>query len=217
MTAEPGWQDEQVVSWQSVWDTTYGEDETRRDPTFDLSGWRSSYTHEPIPAAEMREWVDATVERILAGKPQRVLEIGCGTGLLLFQLAPYCSEYCGTDFSPTVLDKVRKEVARQGLPQVRLLERAANDFSDIEAGAYDVIVLNSVVQYFPGADYLLEVLEKAIQCVSPGGRIFLGDIRSLPLLEVFHTAVQVRQAAACTYRAKSYSNWSRYRLRKRKN
>ncbi|HEU5228410.1 MAG TPA: amino acid adenylation domain-containing protein, partial [Ktedonobacteraceae bacterium] len=60
---EKDWQDEQVQQWQSVWDTTYSEDEADHDPAFDLSGWRSSYTHEPIPAEEMREWVDQTVER----------------------------------------------------------------------------------------------------------------------------------------------------------
>ncbi len=193
---EAGWQDEQVFQWQSVWDTTYSEDDSQHDSTFDLSGWKSSYTQKPISQAEMREWVDQTVERILAGKPQRVLEIGCGTGLLLFRVAPYCSDYCGIDFSPAVLDKVRQEVKEQGLSQVTLLERGANDFTGIETGIYDVIVLNSVVQYFPGADYLAQVLENAINVIAPGGRIFLGDIRSLLLLETFHTSVQLRQASA---------------------
>ena len=36
------------------------------------------------PPDEMREWRDATVERVLAHDP-RVLEVGCGTGLLLFR------------------------------------------------------------------------------------------------------------------------------------
>lgn len=194
-TAQSGWQDEQIQQWQSVWDTTYSEDETTHDPAFDLSGWRSSYTHEPIPAAEMREWVVQTVERILATRPERILEIGCGTGLLLFQLAPHCRQYCGTDFSPSVLEQVRQEVARQGLSQVTLLEHHANDLSGIEAGIYDTIVLNSVVQYFPSADYLAQLLERLTQLVAPGGHIFLGDIRNHSLLEMFHTSVQLHQAA----------------------
>ena len=195
LLAEPGWQDERVLQWQSVWDTTYNEDETRHDLTFNLSGWRSSYTHEPISAVEMREWVAQTVERILANRPQRILEIGCGTGLLLFQLVPHCRQYCGTDFSPTVLEQVRQEVARQGLSHVTLLERHANDLSGIEAGTYDMIVLNSVVQYFPSAEYLVQVLEQLLRLVAPGGHIFLGDVRNHALLELFHTSVQVRQAA----------------------
>jgi cyclopropane fatty-acyl-phospholipid synthase-like methyltransferase len=43
----------------------------------------------------MQEWVDRTVERILSLQPQRVLEIGCGMGLLLFRIAPHCSYYFG--------------------------------------------------------------------------------------------------------------------------
>ncbi len=193
-TAQPDWQDEQVQQWQSVWDTTYSEDEADHDPAFDLSGWRSSYTHEPIPAAEMREWVDQTVERVLANKPERILEIGCGTGLLLFRLAPHCRQYCGMDFSSSVLQQVRREVERQGLSHVTLLERNANDLSGIEAGVFDTIILNSVVQYFPGVEFLIQLLEHLIRLVAPGGRIFLGDIRNHSLLEVFHTSVQVRQA-----------------------
>ena len=46
-----------------------------------------------------QEWVQGAVDRILALKPARVLEIGCGSGLLLFRLAPHCQYYCGTDFS----------------------------------------------------------------------------------------------------------------------
>ncbi|MBA2682590.1 MAG: amino acid adenylation domain-containing protein [Ktedonobacteraceae bacterium] len=187
------WQDEQVDQWQSVWNITYGEDDARFDPTFDLSGWRSSYTQQPIPAGEMQEWVDATVQRIRAGNHQRVLEIGCGTGLLLFRLAPHCAAYCGTDISTVVLDKVRHEAHRQGLTQVTLLQRSANNLTEMEAGVYDVVVLNSVVQYFPSADYLVQVLEQALHMLAPEGRIFLGDIRSLPLLEVFHTSVQLSQ------------------------
>ena len=37
----------------------------RGDVTFDLSGWRNSYTGGPMPEADMREWVDLTVASIL--------------------------------------------------------------------------------------------------------------------------------------------------------
>ena len=57
----------------------------------------------------------------------------------------------------------------------------------LPAGAqFDLVVLNSVVQYFPDLTYLLQVIEQASQCLAPGGTLFLGDIRWQPL-----------QAAAC--------------------
>ena len=77
------------------------------DPTFDITGWNSSYTGQPIPAGEMREWVEETVGRVRALHPQAVLEIGCGTGLLLLRLAPEASDYVGVDFSKAVLGQLR--------------------------------------------------------------------------------------------------------------
>jgi len=50
------------------------------------------------------------------------------------------------------------------------------------------------VQYFPSLDYLLRVLEGAVRAVAPGGFIFIGDVRSLPLLSAFHASVQLYQA-----------------------
>src|SRR5262249_32183789 len=80
--------EEQVGQWQMVWDETYGRSPSLPDHSLNLSGWNSSYTGLPIPTEEMREWVDRTCERILALSPTRVLDIGCGTGLLLFRIAP---------------------------------------------------------------------------------------------------------------------------------
>src|SRR5439155_26649781 len=82
----------QVARWQEVYDAVYSRTDPTdpSDSTLDLAGWISSYTGEPIPVAEMRAWVESTVDRILsAGLPEgaRVLEIGCGTGMLLFRIA----------------------------------------------------------------------------------------------------------------------------------
>ena len=53
--------------------------------------------------------------RITELRPRRVLEIGCGTGLLLFQLAPRCQRYLAQDFAPAALAHVAAEAARRGL------------------------------------------------------------------------------------------------------
>ncbi|WP_156107619.1 methyltransferase domain-containing protein, partial [Streptomyces violaceusniger] len=77
----------------------------------DFSGWASSYTGEDIPIEEMREWRDATVERIRALRPRRVLEIGVGSGLLLAKLAGDCETYWGLDFSAEAIAVLRRQVA----------------------------------------------------------------------------------------------------------
>ena len=192
-------EEEQLAQWQIVHDDeVFNPSAPLADPTFNISGWNSSYTGEPIPAEEMREWVDDAVTRILSLEPKRALEIGCGTGLLLFRLAPHCESYVGADFSPAALGYVRQQLAALDRidDKVVLLERHADDFRDIEPNSFDAVILNSVVQYFPSAAYLLRVLEGAVKATRPGGFVFVGDVRSLPLLEAFHTSVELAKADA---------------------
>ncbi|MEG4497359.1 amino acid adenylation domain-containing protein [Microcoleus sp. F10-C6] len=187
-------QDEQVLQWQMLYNETYNQPAVDSDPTFNIVGWNSSYTNQPIPAEQMRDWANNQAAQILALQPSRVLEIGCGTGLLLFQIASRCTQYCGTDFSPISLNYIQQHLANQQLTNVTLLQKMATDFEGVETAAFDAVILNSVVQYFPTIDYLVEVLEGAVKATAPGGFIFIGDVRSLPLLAAFHASVQLYQA-----------------------
>jgi len=140
----------------------------------------------------MREWVDHTVQQILSLQPKRVLEIGCGIGLLLYRIAPHCTQYWGTDFSAQALRHLQQlKRSEDEWSHVTLLQRMADNFEGIEAQTFNTVILNSVIQYFPSIDYLLRVLEGAAKVVEPGGTIFVGDVRSLPLLEAFHTSVEL--------------------------
>jgi amino acid adenylation domain-containing protein len=193
-------QEEHVGEWESLFGDAYGAEDAGEDPAFHVAGWNSSYTGEPIPGPEMREWVEHAAARVRALRPRRVLEIGCGTGLLLFRVAPECEEYRAADFSPEAISYLRRQLGRPGreLPQVRLLERAADDFAGIPAGHFDVVVLNSVVQYFPGVDYLLRVVDGAVGALAAGGTLWVGDVRSLPLAEAFHASVELARAPGAT-------------------
>jgi amino acid adenylation domain-containing protein/non-ribosomal peptide synthase protein (TIGR01720 family) len=185
---------ERLANWHALFEDIYGQTSAHWDLTFNITGWNSSYTGLPLPAEEMREWVDHTVERLLTLHPNQVLEIGCGTGLLLSRVAPHCAAYWGTDFSSEALQylqHVKRPV--QELQHVTLSHRHADDFEGIEAEVFDTVILNSVVQYFPTIDYLLRVLEGAVRTVRSGGCIFVGDVRSLPLLRAYHASVQYYQ------------------------
>jgi len=183
-----------VTLWETLFDQTYSQDGAE-ELTFNIAGWKSSYTKQPIAAEEMREWVDETVTRIMALKPQRVLEIGCGTGLLLARIAPHCEHYTGTDFSETVLDHTRQMCQQlDNLGHVTLRKGLADDFSGFEADQFDTIILNSVIQYFPDINYLERVIAGALHILKAEGFIFIGDVRDYDLLETFHTSVQLHRA-----------------------
>jgi SAM-dependent methyltransferase/acyl carrier protein len=187
---------EHVSQWGGFFDGVYRKDPTEVDPTFNIIGWDSTYSGLPLPAEEMREWLTDTVDRILALEPRKVLEIGCGTGMLLFRLAGRCESYWGTDVSSEAVEYVESQLARlpEKLGEVHLAQRPADRFDGFAPDSFDTVVMNSVAQYFPSADYLVEVLEKAVAAVRPGGAIFLGDLRSLPLQKVFHTGIELFQA-----------------------
>ncbi|WP_413754280.1 non-ribosomal peptide synthase/polyketide synthase [Streptomyces sp. R-74717] len=159
-------------------------------------GWSSSYDASPIPIEQMREWRNATVARILALRPRRVLEVGVGTGLLLSQIAPHCEAYWATDFSATAIDALAAQVAREErlAERVVLQTRPAHDTDGLPVGRFDTIVLNSVVQYFPSADHLADVIDRLMRLLAPGGALFVGDVRNLRLLRPLATAVQLHRA-----------------------
>jgi amino acid adenylation domain-containing protein len=197
--AEALWRD-RIRLWQRVYeDIIYRGLDTPgpgRSSRFEITGWDSSYTGLPLTEDEMREQVDQTVQRVLARHPGRLLEVGCGTGLLAFRLIPHLAEYWGTDFCRPALMHIRRalEAAAPGPARISLLERMADDFGGIPSRTFDSVVLNSVIQHFPGVDYSLRVLHRAVEAVRPGGFVFIGDVRSLPLLEAFHASVQLCHA-----------------------
>jgi amino acid adenylation domain-containing protein len=190
------WQDEHVADWQNIYEQSYQKLSVDQGLTFNIAGWNSSYTGLPLPALEMQEWVDCIVQQILNLQPQRVLEIGCGSGLILSRIAPHCIEYCGTDYSRAALQYIEQVKQRvTGLENVTTLERMADDFQGINPDTFDTIIINSVVQYFPSVTYLLNVLEQAVENVKAGGHIVIGDIRNLSLLNAYILSVQLHQSS----------------------
>ena len=187
---------EQVRQWGTTWDETYKQTSPASERTFNITGWNSSYTGLPVPKEEMAEWVERTVERIKELDPKKLFEVGCGTGLLLFRLAPSCERYQAIDLSQTALNSIRAQLGHEGerFGNVSLNQSSADNLSAFPSRTFDTLVLNSVVQYFPNVDYLVRVLEQAVELMQDGGSIFIGDVRNLGLLESFHTAVQLHQA-----------------------
>ncbi|MBV9788590.1 MAG: AMP-binding protein, partial [Chloroflexi bacterium] len=202
-TAQTAAQSAYVDDWQTLYDETYAE-ETLDDPTFHIVGWQSSYTGQPFPSTEMRAWRDATVDRIRALEPQRILEIGVGTGLLLFPLAGASAAYHGIDFSAPALAHIRRYLP-PAWTHVSLAQRRADELGDLATGSFDTVIINSVAQYFPSVDYLVQVIMEAVTLLAPGGHLFVGDIRSRPLLHSFATAVVLARATPDTSRDPAWS------------
>jgi amino acid adenylation domain-containing protein len=185
--AEPGvsWDEaDRVGEWRGIYQETYCALGSS-DGSAAFTGWNRSWDQQPIPLEEMREWQSNTVARILELDPDRVLEIGVGSGLLMTEIAPECAEYWATDLSESAIEHLRTrfavEIDEELATSPRLLCQPAHDFSNLPENAFDVVVINSVAQYFPSAEYLDRVVAGALRTLVPGGHLFVGDVRNLAL------------------------------------
>ncbi|SES49392.1 Methyltransferase domain-containing protein [Streptomyces sp. yr375] len=200
-----------VRDWKAIYEWVYGEMPEAGGLGDDFVGWHSSYDGKPIEREQMREWRDATVRRVLSLRPRRVLEIGVGTGLLMANIAPHVESYTATDFSPTAIDRLRAKVAEvEWGDRVELLVGRADELSGLPTSHYDVVVCNSVVQYFPTARYLADMVTAALGMARPGGAVFIGDVRNLRTLPAFRTAVLAPELPADPVQARDAVELSTY-------
>ncbi|MCP5106597.1 MAG: AMP-binding protein, partial [bacterium] len=141
-------------------------------------GWLSSYTGEPIPAAEMAEYGDNVLEKLspLLHPRMRVLEIGCASGITMYRVAPLVGFYYGTDLSAVIIEKNKQQIKSEGFRNIRLTRAAAHEIRQIEETRFDLVILNSVVQCFHGHNYLRRVLRRAVEKMADSGYLFIGDI-----------------------------------------
>lgn len=191
---------EQIQEWQYTFNETYRSRETEIDAAFHIAGWNSSYDGKPIPVGEMRQWLDNTLAQIRSLKPIKVLEIGCGTGMILLNIALEVDSYWATDFSSEAIGRLQKILHQGQWNQVRLQQQEANNFSGLSQSYFDTIIINSVAQYFPSLEYLQQVIAGALDLLAPGGSLFIGDNRHLLLLDCFYASVAFDQEADDTNR-----------------
>ncbi|MEM1433801.1 MAG: amino acid adenylation domain-containing protein [Pseudomonadota bacterium] len=182
------------AGWREVWDRTYegalGPAARQASTAEDFTGWNSSFDGRPLPAADMRRWVKETGRRILATRPRRVLEIGAGTGLILFAVAPEVEHYHATDFSEIAVRGLAQAIGQQGLEDrsaVSLLN--ALDVHELP-DSYDTVVINSVTQHLEAEQNVALLIERALTVLDAGGSIFIGDVTTLEYRPLYFAAVE---------------------------
>src|ERR1043165_5551498 len=156
-------------------------------------GFITSYTGEPFAESEVREYVGRVAElaQPFLGADRRVLEIGCGSGLIMFELAPHAGLYAGLDPSDATQAQNLSRAAEKGRDNIKLATGFADQIDTMfEPESFELIVMASTAQFFPGPHYFETVLEKSLKLLAPGGKILLCDIMDAQRKQDFGESLQ---------------------------
>lgn len=151
------------------------------------AGWISSFTNESFTQKEMQEWVKNAVNKLMPYLFQsaNVLEIGIASGITCSEIAPYVKKYVGVDISKETLKRTEEILKMKGLTNVSLIVADAIDVGGLDIEKQDIIIVNSVAQYFAGYNYFIVMVKGLLKCMKDSGIIFLGDILDFDLKETF--------------------------------
>ena len=161
--------------------TTVDIDEVERFSALAAEWWnpngkfRPLHKFNPVRLAYIRDQVAAHFGRDPhAAKPLdglRILDIGCGGGLLCEPMARLGAEVVGVDASQTNIEVARLHAAES---RVSIDYRAGTAEELADAGeTFDVILNMEVVEHVADVDFFVD---KCAQMVRPGGIMFVATI-----------------------------------------
>jgi ubiquinone/menaquinone biosynthesis C-methylase UbiE len=137
----------------------------RRAPHFD-----DDFGHSVRTPGERAAW-DRVLDAILAGRGRPdVLDVGCGTGFLAFELAARGHRATGVDFAPAMVAEARRKAVERGL-DVRFEEGDAEQLA-FPDGSFDLVISRHVLWTLPHPE---AAVDEWIRVLRPGGRLAIVD------------------------------------------
>lgn len=143
--------------------------------------WKSYFNGEPFSGNILQQIAYNAAGKIhLFDKSNlSILDVGSGGGTVACELMKKCSSYTALDISRNELERI--EALGKSIPDLRVTthQMEAADIGLLPENQYDVICFNSVIENFPGHNYLRLVLDNSIRILKEGGRLFLGCVWDL--------------------------------------
>jgi len=107
---------------------------------------------------------------------RRVLDVGCGAGLLSEAMAAEGAEVTAIDASPETLGAARLHLALSGL-EVRYHEATAEEWAREHAARYDLVTCMELIEHVPDPASLVAACARLAR---PGGRVIVSTISRTP-------------------------------------
>ena len=118
-------------------------------------------------------WIDGQAP--LAGK--RVLDIGCGGGILSDSMARKGAEVLGIDLSTKALKVAQLHALEAGTAGVSYREVSAEALAREQPGSFDVVTCMEMLEHVPDP---ASVVRACAELVKPGGWVFFSTINRNP-------------------------------------
>jgi len=115
------------------------------------------------------DWIDTLAS--LAGK--RVLDVGCGGGILSDSMARRGADVLGIDLSGKALKVAQLHAIEAATPRVAYREVAAETLADEMPGQFDVVTCMEMLEHVPEPS---SVVEACSRLVRPGGWVFFSTL-----------------------------------------
>lgn len=168
-------------------------------------GFYSSYHGEPFSEEEVEEYVDRVVQMVkpYVNSASRVLEIGCGSGLIAFELAKIAGEVIGMDPSEATLAHNRKQSEQLELDNLVFMNGFAHELADRIEGELDLILIASTAHFFPGYVYTQNIIDQCMKALRNGGVLIMADLPDLGQKEHFRNSLEEYRRNAVNHGHKS--------------
>jgi len=106
----------------------------------------------------------------------RVVDVGCGGGLLCESLAALGAAVTGIDLAPAMLESARLHAAERGLSITYRLS-GAEALAEREPGAFDVVTCMEMIEHVPHPAAVVAALARLVR---PGGAVFVSTLNRTP-------------------------------------
>ncbi len=136
--------------------------------------WDPTSEFKPLHAINplRLDWIQKHTE--LAGK--RVLDVGCGGGILTESMATVGAQAKGIDLSEKALKVADLHSLETGIA-VNYEYISAEDLAAKDAGQYDVVTCMEMLEHVPEP---LSIIQACSRLVKPGGKVFFSTLNRNP-------------------------------------